>query len=263
MPVQGTQEVGLMNQLEGKVALVTGAASGIGAATAIAFARAGAAVVLADVQVEAGTRLAASIRDEGRKAQFVEADVTLESDVKNIVAAAVKNFGRLDYAANVAGIESAKGDTTQCTNENWERTININLRGVWWCMKHEIPEMIKAGGGAIVNCSSIAGMVAFPDLPAYVASKHGVIGLTKSAAIEFANKNIRVNAVCPGVIHTPMIDRIIHGDVQVERGMTEGAPMGRMGRAEEIAQAALWLCVSGSSFVTGHALAVDGGWVAR
>lgn len=253
----------MKNGLEGKVALVTGAASGIGAASATAFAREGAAVVLADVQVEAGEKLAQSIRDTGGKAHFVKADMTIESDVKDMVATAVMTFGRLDCAFNNAGIESTPGDVTQCTNENWDRTINVNLRGIWWCMKYEIPEIIKAGGGDIVNSSSIAGMVAFPGLPAYVASKHGVIGLTKNAALEFADKNVRVNAVCPGVVHTPMIDRLTQGDDQAERAMMEGAPMGRMGTAEEVAQVALWLCSSGSSFVTGHALVVDGGWVAR
>lgn len=253
----------MKNRLEGKVALVTGAASGIGAASATAFAREGAAVVLADVQVEAGEKLAQSIRDTGGKAHFVKADMTIESDVKDMVATAVMTFGRLDCAFNNAGIESTPGDVTQCTNENWDRTINVNLRGIWWCMKYEIPEIIKAGGGDIVNSSSIAGMVAFPGLPAYVASKHGVIGLTKNAALEFADKNVRVNAVCPGVVHTPMIDRLTQGDDQAERAMMEGAPMGRMGTAEEVAQVALWLCSSGSSFVTGHALVVDGGWVAR
>lgn len=253
----------MKNRLEGKVALVTGAASGIGAASATAFAREGAAVVLADVQVEAGEKLAQSIRDAGGKAHFVKADMTIESDVRDMVATAVMTFGRLDCAFNNAGIESTPGDVTQCTNENWDRTICINLRGIWWCMKYEIPEIIKSGGGDIVNSSSIAGMVAFPGLPAYVASKHGVIGLTKNAALEFADKNVRVNAVCPGVVHTPMIDRLTQGDDQAERAMMEGAPMGRMGTAEEVAQVALWLCSSGSSFVTGHALVVDGGWVAR
>ncbi|MBS0612812.1 MAG: glucose 1-dehydrogenase [Proteobacteria bacterium] len=252
-----------MNKFEGKIALVTGAASGIGAATATAFAREGAAVVLADIQVSAGDQLAASLRDQGHEARFVKSDITIERDVENMVAVAAKTFGRLDYAANCAGIESAAAPITQCTNENWDRTISINLRGIWWCMKYEIPEMVGGGGGAIVNCASIAGLVAFPGLPAYVASKHGVIGLTKNAALEFADKNIRVNAICPGVIHTPMIDRITQGDAQAERGLKEGAPMGRMGTAEEIAETALWLCSNGSSFVTGHALVADGGWVAR
>ncbi|AMN47774.1 hypothetical protein ACG33_11830 [Steroidobacter denitrificans] len=253
----------MKNMLKDKVVLVTGGASGIGAVAANAFAREGAAVVLADIQLEAGAKIAESICDAGGKALFVKADVTLEADVKDMVTTTVKTFGRLDCAFNNAGVESTPGDTVQCTNENWDRTININLRGIWWCMKYEIPEMIKTGGGAIVNSSSIAGMIAFPGLPAYVASKHGVIGLSKNAALEFATQNIRVNALCPGVIHTAMIDRLTHGEEQAERAMAEGAPMGRMGTPEEIARTALWLCSDESSFVTGHALVADGGWVAR
>jgi NAD(P)-dependent dehydrogenase (short-subunit alcohol dehydrogenase family) len=248
---------------KGQVALVTGAASGIGAATALQFAEAGATVVLADVQTEAGEALAKKIQSRDGKAMFVKADMALEADIKNMVAVTVKQFGRLDFAFNNAGIEGSPADTINCTNENWDRTININLRGVWQCMKYEIPEMLKAGGGAIVNCSSIAGVVGFTGIPAYTASKHGVLGLTKTAALEYANKNIRVNAVCPGVIKTPMIDRFTHGEAQATKALMEGEPLGRMGQPEEIASSVLWLCSTGASFVTGHPLVVDGGWVAR
>jgi NAD(P)-dependent dehydrogenase (short-subunit alcohol dehydrogenase family) len=248
---------------KGQVALVTGAASGIGAATALQFADAGASVVLADVQTEAGEALAKKIQARDGKALFVKADMASEADIKNMVAAAVKQFGRLDFAFNNAGIEGSPADTINCTNENWDRTMNINLRGVWQCMKYEIPEMLKVGGGAIVNCSSVAGVVGFTGIPAYTASKHGVLGLTKTAALEYANKNIRVNAVCPGVIKTPMIDRFTHGEAQATQALMAGEPLGRMGQPEEIASSVLWLCSAGAAFVTGHPLVVDGGWVAR
>lgn len=249
--------------LSSKVALVTGGASGIGAATVRALSDAGASVLVADVQVEKGEALAIELRSKDRKVQFVKADMASEPDIKNMVATAIATFGRLDIAFNNAGIESTPGDTASCTTENWDRTLTINLRGVWLCMKYQIPEMLKAGGGSIVNCSSIAGLVAFPGLPAYVASKHAIIGLTKTAAIEYATQNIRVNAVCPGVIDTPMIDRFSKGDAATKKSLGQSEPMGRMGLSEEIASAVLWLSSDASSFVTGHPLVVDGGWVAR
>lgn len=246
-----------------KVILITGASSGIGAATAQLFAKKGAAVLLADVLVEKGQALAAELNKEFGAAHFVKADMAIEADIQNMVQEAVSKFGRLDSAFNNAGIEGQPADSLNCTNDNWDQTININLRGVWWCMKYEIAQMLKNGGGSIVNNSSIAGLVAFPGIPAYVASKHGVLGLTKTAAMEFATKNIRVNAVCPGVIQTPMIDRFTHGEAQAMRALTDGEPMGRVGKPEEIASAVEWLCSEGASFVTGHPLVVDGGWVAR
>lgn len=249
--------------LKNKVVIITGAASGIGAASALAFAREGASVVVADLQIARGEELVSRIQAEDGKAIFVKCDVSLESDIKNMVAKTIETFGHLSCAFNNAGIEGESADTTMCTNENWEKTININLRGVWLCMKYQIPEMLKNGGGSIVNCSSIAGIVGFVGIPAYSASKHGVIGLTQTAALEYASKNIRVNAICPGVIQTPMVERFTHGEAQANKALLEGEPLGRMGQPEEIAQVALWLCSDASSFVTGHPLVADGGWVAR
>lgn len=249
--------------LKNKVVIITGAASGIGAASALAFAREGASVVVADLQVARGEELVSRIQAEDGKAIFVKCDVSLESDIKNMVTKTIETFGHLSCAFNNAGIEGESADTTMCTNDNWEKTINVNLRGVWLCMKYQIPEMLKNGGGSIVNCSSIAGIVGFVGIPAYCASKHGVIGLTQAAALEFAGQKIRVNAICPGVIETPMVERFTHGEAQAIKELSAGEPVGRMGKPEEIAQVALWLCSDASSFVTGHPLVADGGWVAR
>jgi NAD(P)-dependent dehydrogenase (short-subunit alcohol dehydrogenase family) len=252
-----------MARHEGKVALVTGGSAGIGLATARAFAAAGAAVVIADVREKEGEEAARAIRAEGGRALFVATDVASPSDVEAMVDAARRELGRLDWAYNNAGVEGHTAPTAECPLEDWERTIAVNLTGVWLCMRSEIPAMLESGGGSIVNCSSIAGLVGFPGAPAYVASKHGVLGLTKTAALEYAERGIRVNAVCPGVIHTAMIDRYTHGDHALEGQLAAGEPMGRMGTPEEVAGAVLWLCSDAASFVTGHALTVDGGWVAR
>ncbi|HEX8040303.1 MAG TPA: SDR family oxidoreductase [Chryseosolibacter sp.] len=243
-----------------KVAIVTGAAFGIGRSTAIAFARRGAKVVIAD-WIEDDTTVR-QIRDEGGTAMFVKCDVSKNADVAHLVNEAVRKFGRLDFAANNAGIEGLTASTHECTEENWDKTININLKGVWLCLKHEIPVMLKAGKGSIVNVASVAGLIGFPGLPAYVVSKHGIVGLTKTAALENAKVGIRINAVCPGVIKTEMIDRVTGKDKTVEKQYTDMEPVGRMGQPEEVAEAIVWLCSDQASFITGHALAVDGGWIA-
>lgn len=249
--------------MHGKVAFITGASSGIGKASALAFANQGARVVLMDVTPN-GQHVAEMIKKEtGQETLFIQADVSKGADVERAINETIKKFGRLDYAFNNAGIEGQPANTVECTEENWNKTMDINLKGVWLCMKHQIPHMLKGGGGSIVNCASIAGLVGFTNIPAYVASKHGIVGLTKTAALEFAKSGIRVNAVCPGVIQTPMIDRFTKGSQEGRVQLEASEPVGRMGRPEEIADVAVWLCSDHSSFVTGHALAADGGWVAQ
>lgn len=246
-----------------KVAFVTGASTGIGRATALAFANNGAKVVVADVNEDAGGQTARMIQESGGDAFFVKCNVANSLEVKAAIDKTIAQYSRLDFAFNNAGIEGQQGSTVDCSEENWQKVIDINLKGVWLCMKFEIPQMLKQGGGTIVNCSSIAGLVGFMGIPAYVASKHGVIGLTQTAALEFAKSNIRINAVCPGVIQTPMIDRFVHGEAQIRNQLVAGEPVGRVGQPDEIAKAVLWLCSQQSSFVTGHPLVVDGGWVAQ
>ncbi|HTN05490.1 SDR family oxidoreductase [Agriterribacter sp.] len=244
-----------------KVAIVTGGSFGIGRAAAIAFAERGAKVAIAD-WVEDNETLNA-IKSSGGDAIFIKCDVSGDESVSAMVDKTMTQYGRLDYAFNNAGVEGLSAPTHECTNENWDKTIAINLKGVWLCMKYEIPHMLKQGKGAIVNNASIAGLVGFVNIPAYVASKHGILGLTKNAALEYAKSGIRVNAVCPGVIKTAMIDRFTGKDKVVEKQFQSMEPVGRMGQPEEVAQAVIWLCSDAASFVTAHPMAVDGGWVAQ
>lgn len=246
---------------ENKVAIVTGGSFGIGKAAAIAFAKRGAKVVIAD-WVEDNETINI-IQSSGGDAIFVKCDVSNDASVKAMVEKTITQYGRLDYAFNNAGVEGFSAPIHQCTNENWERTIGVNLKGVWLCMKYEIPLMLQQGKGAIVNNASIAGLVGFPNIPAYVASKHGIIGLTKNAALEYAKLGIRANAVCPGVIKTPMIDRFTGKNKEVEKQFETMEPVGRLGEPEEVAEAVVWLCSEASSFITGDAIPVDGGWVAQ
>ncbi len=235
-------------QLEGKVALVTGASSGIGRATALAFAREGAKVVVADVQVEGGHETERMIKEAGAEAIFVKTDVSDAAEVERLINRAIGTFGRLDCAHNNAGIEGITAPTADCTEENWDRIININLKGVWLCMKYEIPQMPKQGSGAIVNTASVAGLVGFQGSPAYCASKGGIIQLTRTAALEYATKGIRINAVCPGVIRTPMVERVTGGKPEAEAQFIALEPVGRMGTPEEIAGTRV-MAMLGRSFV--------------
>lgn len=253
-------------RFEGKAALVTGAASGIGRATALAFAREGAKVLVADVAVEGGEETVRMIKDLGADAAFVKADVSVEAEVAEMVAEAVGRFGGLDVAVNNAGIEGALAPTAEYPEETWERVIAINLTGVWRSMRHEIPELLKRGGGAIVNVASILGVVGFANAPAYTAAKHGVVGLTKVAAMEYAPQGIRINVVGPGFIETPMVmERGVeagrHPDVQAQ--IAQLHPIGRMGKPEEIADAILFLASEQATFIAGHSLIVDGAYTAQ
>ncbi len=249
--------------VQGKVILVTGGGSGIGRATALRLAQEGATVMIADYIPEGAERTVKAIRDNGGVASFVQTDVSVTAQVEAMVAKTVETYGRIDGAFNNAGIEGRMATTVETSEENFDRTIAINLKGVWLCMKYEIPQMLKQGGGSIVNTASVAGLVGFERLPAYNASKHGVVGLTRTAALEYAAKNIRVNCVCPGVIRTPMVERILDTGGFTEQELRAGEPVGRMGQPEEIAQGVVWLLSDAASFVTGHPMVIDGGWVAR
>ncbi|HMQ05929.1 MAG TPA: glucose 1-dehydrogenase [Saprospiraceae bacterium] len=246
---------------KGKTVIVTGGSFGIGKATALSFATGGAQVVIAD-RVNNEETLKA-IKDAGGKAIFTQCDVSDETAVKNMVEMTVNTFGGLDYAVNNAGIEGEQYLCHELDSKAWDRMISVNLKGVWLCMKYQIPEILKIGKGAIVNVASIAGLVGFPAASHYVASKHGVIGLTKASALENTKTGIRINALCPGVIKTPMIDRALGQDQAVEEGYRNAVPMGRFGSAEEMADAILYLCSDASSYMTGQCLVADGGWTVQ
>jgi len=251
----------MTERLQGKVALVTGGSSGIGRASALAFAREGAKVVVVDVNVEGGLETAQIIKQSGGEAIFVSANVSNAVEVERMVNKAIETYSRLDFAHNNAGIGGVPAPIVECTEEDWDRIMNINLKGVWLCMKYEIIYMLKHGGGAIVNTASVAGLVGFDRTPAYAASKHGVVGLTKSAALTYANTGIRINALCPGFTQTAMLERLIEGDPQRKALRIAQTPVGRLGTPEDMAEAVVWLCSDGASFVTGHTLVVDGGFV--
>ena len=252
-----------MKEFEGKVALVTGGGSGIGRATALAFARDGAQVVIGNRNVQRGEETVSMIRDAGGTASFKRTDVLVAAEVKALVDHAVTTYGQLDVAFNNAGIEGeVKPTLVDQTEANFDAVMGVNVKGVWLSMKYEIPRMLDQGGGAIVNCSSVAGVIGFPGLGIYVASKHAVIGLTKTAALEFSARGIRINAVNPAVIDTEMVDRFTDGMNMKKDDLTTFHPIGRLGRVEEVAEAVLWLCSGKASFVTGHSLIIDGGFTA-
>ena len=253
-----------MNEFEGKVALVTGGGSGIGRATALAFAREGAEVVIGNRDVQRGEETVAMIRDAGGTASSKRTDVLVAAEIKALVDHAVATYGRLDVAFNNAGIEGeVKPTLVDQTEANFDAVMGVNVKGVWLSMKYEIPRMLDQGGGAIVNCSSVGGLIGFPGIGIYIASKHAVIGLTKTAALEFSAQGIRINAVNPAVIDTEMVDRLAAGMSMKKDDLSTLHPIGRIGRVEEVAEAVLWLCSSKASFVTGHSLIVDGGFTAR
>ena len=248
---------------EGKIALVTGGSTGIGRATAQILAREGATVVIADLQDAEGARTVESIKDAGGKAEYQHVDVSDYAGVRALVAGIAARHGGLDCAFNNAGIEGPTAKIMDLPVEDWQRVIAVNLTGVWHCMKYELQQMLKQGGGSIVNTASVAGLVGMSHAAAYSAAKAGVIGLTKNAAIEYARNNIRINAVCPGFIETPMLDRVTDASVKIREQLIGSVPLRRGAQPHEIGDAVAWLMSDKSSYVTGVALPVDGGWVAQ
>ncbi|AKJ08333.1 NAD(P)-dependent dehydrogenase (short-subunit alcohol dehydrogenase family) [Archangium gephyra] len=249
-----------MRQLEGKVALVTGASSGIGRATAIAMARAGAKLVIASRGQEGNAETVALIREQGGEAVALRTDVTKASEVESLVRGTVEHYGRLDVAFNNAGTTTAPKAIHEYDEEEWDSVMDTNLRAVWLCMKYQVRQMLAQGGGSIVNMSSMAGLIGTKGLGSYTASKHGVLGLTKTAALEYAQQNIRVNAVCPAVIRgTVLVENIFRDHPELGERLAATHPIGRVGQPHEVAEAVVWLCSDAASFVTGHALNVDGG----
>lgn len=252
----------MQTSFKDKVALVTGGGGGIGRATVLAFARAGARVVVADIAADAGQETVALVQAAGGAASFIRTDVTQADQVQAMVAHTVAAFGRLDCAFNNAGIEEEHLRLADCSEATFDRIMGINVKGVWLCLKYQLAQMQQQGGGAIVNTASVAGLVGAPKMAAYSASKHAVLGLTKSAAIEYARKGIRVNAVCPGVIRTAMYERAVAADAQIGVAAAQMHPVGRLGEVDEVAAVVLWLSSDAASFVTGHAHTVDGGLTA-
>lgn len=256
-----TNSIKLMKQQ--KVAIITGGNSGIGRATAVALARQGVNITIAARRPKEGEETVKLVKDAGSEGIFVKTDVTNEDDIRSLVERSTKKFGRLDYAFNNAGIEESMTPLVDQRSDIFDQIINVNVKGVWLSMKYEIPEMIKSGGGAIVNMSSVAGVMGFPQMPIYIASKHAVLGLTKSAALEYARSGIRINAVAPGAVNTDMAKRVVEGNPQLSQTLTSMHPIGRTAEPEEIADVVSWLLSDKSTFVLGHTLLADGGIVSR
>jgi NAD(P)-dependent dehydrogenase (short-subunit alcohol dehydrogenase family) len=251
----------MINTMKGKVALITGGSSGIGRAAALAFASEGAKVILASRTATSGEAVVAAIRENGGEAWWFQADVTQANQVEALIRETISTFGRLDYAFNNAGSGGKGGLVADLEEEEWDQSIETYLKSVWLCMKYEIRAMLAGDGGAIVNNSSVDGERAFPWDPAYSAAKHGVLGLTKSAALKYIQNSIRINAVCPGWIKTPLLEELIENP-GAEQEMLRHQPIGRLGKPEEVAQAVVWLCSEAASFIVGTAVAVDGGYLA-
>ena len=252
----------MTGQLQDKVVIVTGAGSGLGQAAATAVAQQGGKVVVAEINPDSGRQTVAAIEQAGGQATFIKTDIAHGEQVQAMVKHTLQTYGRLDCAYNNAGVDNLHAPLGEFDVNEWDRVLGVNLRGTMLCMRYEIPAMLDNGGGAIVNCASVAGLIGTPISPAYTTSKHAVVGLTRSAALDYAMKNIRVNAICPGVVHTPLADAYIKEHPDAEAQVNAQSPMGRMGKPSEIAAAVVWLCSDASSYVNGAALAVDGGWTA-